>query len=365
MGRPVESRMQKGELKVMKRGFRRITRLIEDARTIAICAHTNPDGDALGTQLALAQIIEQEWPQKEVTCLLADPAPCPRIYEFLPGTDRLVHASDYDVDPDLFICVDIAGGPRLNEALAVRDRAAQVAIIDHHPNDDPQADAWVICPEAAAAAVLVTRFAKHLGASISRECAQCLYCAIATDTGNFQYQNADPEAFAMASLLVDAGADPSEVSLNVYQSFRLEYLRLLATACDRIRTFMGGRLVYSYVTSADFERTGASLDECDGLVDTVRSVVGTEVVLFLKEVPGNKVRGNLRSKTSFDVSAIAQAMGGGGHKAAAGFMCDGTIDDAASKVLPLLRAAIEEHDAAQREQDAAGDEAGTEPEAAE
>ena len=171
--------------------------------------------------------------------------------------------------------------------------------------------------------------------------ARCLYCAIATDTGRFQYQNADPESFSVASLLVDCGASPSELSLNVYQNFSLSFLHLEALVMGRITSFAGGKIPYSYATSADLERTGASLDECDGLVDVVRSVSGSEVALFLKEVPGGKVRGNIRSKTDKDVSQIAKRLGGGGHKAAAGFSFDGDIDQALAAVLPPLRALFE------------------------
>ena len=165
--------------------------------------------------------------------------------------------------------------------------------------------------------------------------------AIATDTGRFQYQNADPESFSVASLLVDCGASPSELSLNVYQNFSLSFLHLEALVMGRITSFAGGKITYSYATSADLERTGASLDECDGLVDVVRSVSGSEVALFLKEVPGGKVRGNIRSKTDKDVSQIAKRLGGGGHKAAAGFSFEGDIDQALAAVLPPLRALFE------------------------
>ena len=325
------------ELASQEQGFAAIAELIEASSTIAICAHTSPDGDALGSQLGLAHIIATRWPEKDVTCLLADPDPVPRIYAFLPWSETLVHVGDYDVDPDLFICVDLSIPHRLNEAADVIARSSRVAIIDHHPNSSPVADAYVIRPDAAAAGILVAHFACWLGLDIDARLAKCLYCAITTDTGRFQYQNSNPEAFAVASMLVDAGAEPTEVSLNVYQSFRLEYLHLLAVVCGRTKTFDQGRIAYSYATLADFERTGATHDESDGLIDMVRAVDGTQVALFLKEVAGGKVRGNLRSKGSADVSLVARAAGGGGHKAAAGFTFEGDVDEACSAILPMLR----------------------------
>lgn len=317
--------------------FDDIARLIDEAQTIAICAHTNPDGDALGSQLALKLLIEQRWPSKEVICLLADDDGVPRIYRFLAGSETLVAASSYEGVPDLFVSVDLSTPSRLNNGEAVMRRSHRHAIIDHHPCDNPEADAAVVRPEAAAAGVIIAEFAEHLGIAIDADVAQCLFCAIATDTGRFQYQNADAEAFQVASMLVARGASPSDVSLNVYQSFRLQFLHLKSQVMGRITTFEHGKIAYSYSTIGDLERTGASLDESDGLVDVVRSVAGSEVALFIKEIPGGKVRGNLRSKGIHDISGVARALGGGGHRAASGFTFEGTVDEALCQALPLLK----------------------------
>ena len=316
--------------------FDQVAALIDAAGSIAICAHVNPDGDALGSGLALAQIIRAHWPGKEVVNLLADDDVVPRIYQFLPGADGLVRACTYEASPDLFISVDLSTPTRLGDGQAVLERAAKSVIFDHHPCEHPAADAYVVRPQAAAAGVVVTEFAHHLGLNLTRDMAQNLFCAIVTDTGRFQYQNADAEAFEVASFLVSKGASPSEVALHVYQSSRLAYLHLESVVMGRITTFDGGRIAYSYATIADIKRTGVSLDECDGLVDLVRCVDGSELALFLKEVPGGQVRGNLRSKSGRDVSGVAAALGGGGHRAAAGFTVKGDIDAAFSAVFPLL-----------------------------
>lgn len=318
--------------------FDEITRLVERAATIAVCAHTSPDGDALGSELALVELIESTWPGKRVSPLLADRDVVPRIYRFLPGAERLACACDYHEDPDLFICVDLSQPERLADARAVLERSGSVAVMDHHPSSGRFWDAGVVRPDAAAAGVIVAEYAIHLRGSLTPTMAQCLLCALVTDTGRFQYQNANGEAFEVASLLVDSGASPSEVALNVYQSDRVAYLHLSATVMGRITTFEQGKIAYSYATSADFEATGVPVAECDGLVDIVRRVDGCEVALFLKEVPGGMVRGNLRAKSDLDISVVARAMGGGGHPAAAGFTVEGDIDEALSAVLPKLRA---------------------------
>lgn len=318
--------------------FDEISALVEEASSIAICAHTSPDGDAIGSVLALAELIEAAWPGRQVTALLADPDVVPRTYRFLPGTGRFVHADDFACDPDLFICVDLSAPGRLNEARAVLERARRVAVIDHHPSSERFWDAGVVRPDAAAAGVIVAEYAQHVLGRLTPTMAQNLLCAVITDTGRFQYQNANGEAFEVASMLVDAGARPDEVAVNVYQSDRLAYLHLAAKVMSRIATFEGGKISYSYVTDADFRACGVPVSECDGLVDLVRCVEGSEVALFLKEVPGGQVRGNLRSKSDKDISGIARQMGGGGHRAASGFTVDGDIDQALSEVLPLLRA---------------------------
>ncbi len=209
-------------------------------------------------------------------------------------------------------------------------------MLDHHPASEQFWDAGVVRPDAAATGVLITQFAFHVAHSISDTIAQNLFCAVVTDTGRFQYQNADCEAFETASILVDAGASPSEVALRVYQSDRLAYMHLESKVLGRITTFEHGRIAYSYTTTADLEATGVSVDECDGLIDIVRCVEGSEVALFLKEVPGGKVRGNLRSKNDLDISSVARELGGGGHKAAAGFTIEADIDEALSVTLPKL-----------------------------
>lgn len=318
--------------------FDALTGLIEQARTIAICAHTSPDGDALGSQLALLEFIERTWPEKDVCALLADDDVVPRIYQFLPGAERLVCASEYKTTPDLFICVDLSQPDRLNEAKAVFEHSAHTAVLDHHPAGERFWDAGVVRPDAAAAGVIVAEYVLHVAGALTQTMAQCLLCALVTDTGRFQYQNANGEAFRVASALVDAGASPSEVSLHVYQSDRVSYLHLSATVMGRITTFEQGKIAYSYATMADLEANSVPVAECDGLVDIVRRVDGCEVALFLKEVPGGKVRGNLRAKSDRDISVVAREMGGGGHPAAAGFTVEGDIDQALATVLPKLRA---------------------------
>lgn len=311
---------------------------IVGAQSIAISGHTNPDGDALGSGLGLGLALKAAFPCKRITFLLADDAPVPRVYRFLAGADQMVPAARFDEQVDLFISVDVPVLERLADSAAVAKRALGRVVIDHHPARDEFADAAVRVTSAAATAVLVEELLQAAGWPVTPDVATCLLTGLVTDTGRFQYQNADPSAFACASRLVDAGGEPARIALEVYQSQRLEYLRLESIVMGRIATVADGAVAYSFAYAEDLESCGVSSDECDGLVDVVRSVQGTELCMFLKETAPGVIRGNLRSKGSRDISGIASAHNGGGHAAAAGFTFYGTIEEALETILPELEA---------------------------
>lgn len=313
---------------------------IEGARSIAISGHTNPDGDALGSALGLGLSLRLVFPTKRIDFLLADEAPVPRVYRFMEGTDEMVPAARYDGRPDLFISVDVPILSRLADSAEVAKRALGRVVIDHHPSRDEFGDASVRVTSAAATSVLVEELLETGGYPLTPQIATCLMTGLVTDTGRFQYQNANPSAFACASRLVDAGAEPARIALEVYQSQRIEYLRLESIVMGRIGTRANGRVAYSYAYASDLTGCGVSSDECDGLVDVVRTVQGSEVCLFLKETSEGCIRGNLRSKGRLDISAIAVAHGGGGHAAAAGFTFMGTVEQALDTILPELEALV-------------------------
>lgn len=316
---------------------RRILDLIEDASSIALSGHTSPDGDALGSVLGLGLALSARFPEKDIAFLLADSGPVPRIYRFMAGSDRFIPASSYTGSPDLFISVDCPVVERLADSASVLVRSGNAVCFDHHPAREEFAQVTIRRVGAAATAMLIEEFLRWAGIAISADVATCLFCGLVTDTGRFQYQNADPAAFACAARLVDAGADPSRISLEVYQSQRLSYLKLESLVMSRIHTVANGRVAYSYAYASDLTAYGVTPDECDGLVDVVRAVQGVEVCLFVKETEcANRVRGNLRSKCALDVSGIAARFGGGGHAAAAGFTYDGSIVETLHDALPML-----------------------------
>ena len=316
--------------------FERARQMIEGASSIAVSGHTDPDGDALGSALAMTLLIEQIWPGKTVTPLLANDRPVPANLAFLPAAERLCPAQGSSCSPDLFISVDTPTRARLADSGQVLSRAGACVSFDHHPAVEDSFDCAYTNPSAASCADVVLDFADYLGAQLSCDIATCLLAGIITDTGRFQYQNTDPHALESASRLVQVGADPSDICLHVYQSKTMAQLKLQQVTLDRLALACNDELAYSYVLQSDFARFGASASDCDELVDNVRSLGGIKGVLFLRELPEGGFRGNLRSKdASRDVSLVAHRLGGGGHKMASGFSIAGTAQEAVARVCEI------------------------------
>lgn len=313
--------------------FERAKQLIEGASSIAVSGHTDPDGDALGSVLAMVGIIERVWPGKSVTPLLANDRAIPTNLAFLPGSDRLVPARAFDAAPDLFISLDTPTAKRLADSADVLGRARSSLSLDHHPVVEDACQECYARPEAAACADVVFEFARHLGVAVDADIATCLLTALITDTGSFQYQNAGPEALRHAADLVEAGARPDDICLHVFQSKTLAQLKLQQLVLERLELACAGELAYSYVLQADLARLGATSADCDDLVDCIRKLGSIRAVLFLREVKEGEFRGNLRSKDpACDVSLVARAFGGGGHKMASGFSVEGPVEAALSRL---------------------------------
>lgn len=311
--------------------------LLKGEHTVAICGHVNPDGDCLGSVLALTLALRSC--AFEVTPLLAT-RECPGLYDFLEGYEWLTPACEYYEDPDVFIMVDVPSLQRTGDGAHVFKRAKKTLLIDHHQGDGAFADVAFVDDGAAAAGMLVWDFIEQSGITVTPEIATCCYTALVTDTGRFQFQNTNPAALRAAADFAQAGAVPSEISRYVYQRRSLAAIQLNALVMRRMEIMFDGKVVVSWVCEADFKNLGASKDDGDSLIDQIRQLDGIEVAVMLRE-QGPIVRGSIRSKTDRDVSAIAKKIGGGGHRAAAGFTVKGGLDEARHVVTELLRESFE------------------------
>jgi phosphoesterase RecJ-like protein len=222
--------------------------------------------------------------------------------------------------------------------------------VDHHHDNTRFGDVNLIVPEASSTAEIVRDLLRELDVALTPEIAEALYVALVTDTGRFQYANTTPKALRLAAELVEAGADVHGIFRQVYETVQFAKLKLLARALDHARLFEGGRLVVSYLVRADFEDAGAEEPYSEGIIDYLRAVEGSEMVALVREPPrdgGPAHRVSLRSsRDEVDVSAIARKSGGGGHRQAAGFSHEGTLDE----VIEFIRsefAALATADAAQ------------------
>ena len=291
-----------------------------------ICGHVNPDGDCIGSQLALAHALESLG--KTVTCVLAKPGSLPHELSFLPGAASMVAACDFEGPCDVFVGVDVPSRERLgHDASAIRDRSTHSITIDHHAADDRMCDMAHVDPDAASASILVWNIVKHLCSEVPYASALCAYTGLVTDTGCFRFQNSDARAFATASELITQGVDAAMVATRVYQEKSLASLKLESLAVDRMELVSGGLAVVSWVTKADFQALNACKSDAESLVDVLRSMSGVKVVCMLRE-QDDCVRGSLRAKDDTDVASLARKYDGGGHRAAAGFTLHMPIDRA-------------------------------------
>ena len=315
-----------------------IAEVLKTRDDFVICGHVSPDGDCIGSQLALAAALRLLG--KRATCVLAKDEPIDERLRFLPGTADLVPAAAFSGVARTFVTVDVPTRERIGEpAAAIRDACDVAVTIDHHAVDSTMADYVYVDPDAASTTVLVWELAGLLGVDRSGDVAQCCYTGLVTDTGRFQYQNTDAAAMRAAFEMVEAGADPASVSRAIFQNRSLPSVRLEGVAVGRMRFGAEGAYAMSWLSRADFDAVGAVKADAEPIIDALRSVKGVRVACMLRE-QGDAVRGSLRAKDGTDVAAVARLFDGGGHKAAAGFTLHCGLEEAARKVDAVLAEAV-------------------------
>ena len=291
-----------------------------------VSTHENPDGDALGSLLAMHLALEQLG--KDSVMYVDGPAPLPGEYRFL-ALDDLRRALPPDHAERVLVAVDCAQESRLAAPSELRARAPLTVDIDHHHDNTRFGEVNLIVPEASSTGELLVDLFRELGVQFTPEIAEPLYTALVTDTGRFQYANTTPRALRVAADLIEAGADVHKVFQGVYESVQFAKLKLLARALERARVYEGGRIVVSYLLRTDFPEVGAAEPYSEGIIDSLRAVEGAQLAALIREPPrdgGPARKVSMRSSVDeIDVSAIARKSGGGGHRQAAGFSSDLSI----------------------------------------
>ena len=293
-----------------------------------VTTHENPDGDALGSLLASHLALLQLG--KDSIMYLAGPAPLPAEYRFL-GLEELRRELPEDAAERVLLAVDCANETRLGPDPAILHHAPFTVDIDHHHDNSRFGDVNLVVAEASSTGEVLRDVFAEVGIELTPELAEPLYVALVTDTGRFQYTNTTPKALRLAAELVEAGADVHKVFQDVYETVQFAKLKLLARALERAQVYKGGGLVVSYLLRGDFAAVGAAEPYSEGVIDYLRAVEGADMAALIREPPrgGSPARRiSLRaSHDELDVSAIARRLGGGGHRQAAGFSSDASIEE--------------------------------------
>ncbi|MCL2324223.1 MAG: bifunctional oligoribonuclease/PAP phosphatase NrnA [Actinomycetia bacterium] len=308
------------------------------ASTIAVCGHTRPDGDAMGSVLGLSLALRDAG--LDVLPLLADASPTPPAYSWMPCADALIPVSSLDAERrfDLLIIVDTPVIERLGQAGQLLARCDRTFLIDHHPARGSYTDQSLCDPGAAATGLLLWEILPELKLQRTPAVATCCYTALLSDTGSFRFSNTDARALEGASSMVAAGADPALIATALFANKPLAALRLDELVLSRAQLENAGAVVVSHYDQGDLSRLGVDVGWTEDLIDLIRVVEGAGIaLLFVGTDAGARV--SLRSSGSFDVSEVAMRFGGGGHHAAAGITWpdkEASIPEIRDRLLALL-----------------------------
>jgi len=310
---------------------------IDAAEQAVISCHVHPDGDALGSALALHRALANDGRKPVVS--FSEPFTVAPQYRFLPGVDDLTPPDQVPRAAELFVCFDAGSLDRLGTLADAFNGAARTIVIDHHASNTRFGDLNLIDPSAPASAVLCRELLRRLDLPLDPRIATDLYTALVTDTGRFQYQSTVPATHQLAAELLAAGVKQYEVAKAVFETNDIGYLRLLADVLARIQQVPAASLVWTWVTRADLAAHGIDMEQTEGLIDLVRTDGASDVAAVLKEQPDGAFKVSLRSKGGADVGRLAAAAGGGGHALAAGFTSDLGVEATIQRIVAALPAA--------------------------
>jgi phosphoesterase RecJ-like protein len=316
---------------------------LREADTVALACHIGPDGDALGSMLGLGAAL-RALGKDVVASWGGEPFAVPDSYSFLPAVDLLVPPGDFPSAPPLFVTFDTGSPDRLGSLADRVDTAACCVVVDHHASNTRYGDLNLVDTGSAATAVLVAGLVERLGVALTQEIAAPLYTGLVTDTGSFKYSATTPSVHHLAARLLATGIRHDLISRAIYDTAPFDYVRLLGAACARasleVDAVAGLGLVWTLVPAAELYAAGLGLADVEGVIDVLRTAQEAEVAVVLKGDPlegGWKV--STRSKGAVDVGAVCTALGGGGHRFAAGFSATGDADAVLARLRQALAAA--------------------------
>ena len=311
----------------------RIAEILDKAKSICCFFHKNPDGDAVGSALAVKNFYGDK-------VRVYSPTPVPEIYLFLPGASQIKvykHFSEVE-EAEVFLVLDCAD---LGRVPGFEKKCSVLINVDHHETNTHFGDFNLVDPTAASTCELVfelLKFSKK--GNITKEVADCVYTGLYTDTGGFKFSNTNKKAFEVACELLDYGVNPAEIASAVYESYPFRRMKLLAKSLDTLELHLGGKVASMYVTLPMYKETGALPEDTEEFVDFTRAVKGVIVAVFLRELDSGGVKVSLRSKGNVNVAEVAKAFGGGGHFSAAGCEINSSVREALALILKKLAETI-------------------------
>jgi bifunctional oligoribonuclease and PAP phosphatase NrnA len=313
--------------------IQKITDLIRRGRTFLITSHVRLDGDALGSELALYEMLRS----LGKTAIIYNQDPVPSNYRFLPGSDRIITELPRLEGFDAAFVLDCSELDRVGDEAPAIAAIGRIVNIDHHVSNGGFTDITYIDPEASSTGELIYRLMEGMGLTVSRDMATNLYTAILTDTGGFLYGNTKKGCLITAGNLVGVGADPQWISENVYDSYPLAKIKLLTLALDTLQIDLDGRVASIVVSQQSLGRASALPEHTEGFVDFPRTIQGVAVSILYSELSDRFFKISLRSKGKFNVERLARFFGGGGHVNAAACRIKGELAEVRSQVLDFIR----------------------------
>jgi len=304
---------------------------IHAAKDIVLITHCNPDGDGIGSQMGLYDALTEMG--KSVSMFNFDGVP--RIYTFLEHAEEVKKGvwPLEDNSADLIIALDCGSKARLGMSDAFFD-GPQLVNVDHHASNRLFGDINLVDARYCATGAMIFDLLIAMQAPISKQTATALYAAVLTDTASFRLSNATAGVYRMAAELIDAGAEPWPVSVNIYESRPLAALKMMTACLDTLEICDSGRSAWVHITHDMYKATGADVEDTEGLIDYARSIDGVEVAVFIRcdEHGENRWKVSFRGKTYVDVGALASTLGGGGHAYAAGCLMHGSFDEVRTRI---------------------------------
>jgi len=301
--------------------------LIKESRNIAILSHIMPDGDNIGSCLALYNALVKLG--KNVVVVLDDDVP--EVYRFLKNSDQIVKP-ECSYDLDLVVTLDCGDTGRFGKSAKYLE-SNKIINIDHHISNTNFGHYNIVDTNASATAELVYELIKKLEITLDKDICECIYTGIVTDTGQFQYSNTTSATHRIVAELISNGVEPAKVYKDIYQNNSLSKIKLLGEALSSIELHYNNKIASIILRKELFEKVGAKDEDSDGIINYARDIKGVEVALLFREIEDGKIKIGFRSKDFINVNEIAQKFGGGGHKRAAGATAVGDIRNIKDKVI--------------------------------